>query len=151
MHYFFPPSDVIVHPHTFPLLSPCATFQDDRPPSPRFLGTFTQCPQYSTKAQENGVLNSEFNYSRPSEMLVSRWIKPGSLSKPIFDLKGKHMCFRHIAIPLSPLGTRSPSAVWAKGLRTVPKLRLTPERRRKRQQEPGFTADGGCKSWILKK
>lgn len=46
------------------------------------------CSQRCAKAAENGALNSGFNYSRPSEMLVSRWIKPGSLSKPIFDLKG---------------------------------------------------------------
>ena len=63
-----------------------------------------QCSRYSTKTWENGVLNSEFNYSRPSEMLVSRWIKPGSLSKPILDLKGRKMCFRNISVGLLPSG-----------------------------------------------
>lgn len=39
-------------------------------------------------------------------MLVSRWIKPGSLSKPILDLKGRQMCFRNITITaaLLPMG-----------------------------------------------
>lgn len=70
-----------------------------------------QCSRYSTKTRENGVLNSEFNYSRPSEMLVSRWIKPGSLSKPILDLKGrKKMCFRNISVGLFAFGQMPPTA-----------------------------------------
>lgn len=66
--------------------------------------TLAQRLRYGTKTPENGAPNSEFNYSRPSEMLVSRWIKPGSLSKPIFDLKGRQMCFRNITTGLLPPG-----------------------------------------------
>lgn len=99
------PSTVIVCPQTRPFpLSLCITLQQNWPPNSQFLSTLAQCSWYSTKARENGALNSEFNYSRPSEMLVSRWIKPGSLSKPIFDLKGRHTCFRYITIGLLPSG-----------------------------------------------
>lgn len=56
------------------------------------------------RQQENRALNTEFNYSRPSEMLVSRWIRPGSLSKPILDLKGRQLCIRNISIGLLPSG-----------------------------------------------
>lgn len=92
-------------PQTQPFpLSLCITLQQNCPHNSKCLSTFAQCSRYSTKTRENGALNSEFNYSRPSEMLVSRWIKPGSLSKPIFDLKGRQMCFRNIAIGLLPLG-----------------------------------------------
>lgn len=94
MHYFS------LHCHCVPLHYPSVELSAQLPtPLP-----LTQCSQYSAKAQENGALNSEFNYSRPSEMLVSRWIKPGSLSKPIFDLKGRQMCFRNITIGLLPSG-----------------------------------------------
>lgn len=104
------PSIVIVCPQTRPFpLSLCITLQQNCPPNSQFLSTLTQCSRYSTIAGENGALNSEFNYSRPSEMLVSRWIKPGSLSKPIFDLKGRHMCFRYITIGLLPMRRYHPA------------------------------------------
>lgn len=125
-------------PHV-PLLSLHATFQDNRPHSHRFLASFTQCSQCSTKAQQNGVLNSEFNYSRPSEMLVSRWIKPGSLSKPIFDLKGKQTCFKHFRYSTFASGCTLTilAAVLAKRLCNDPKSRLTPVRRRHRYTSTG--------------
>lgn len=98
-------SIVIVCPLTRPFpLSLCITLQQNCPHNSQFHSTLAQCSRYCTKTPENGALNSEFNYSRPSEMLVSRWIKPGSLSKPIFDLKGRQMCFRNITIGLLPSG-----------------------------------------------
>lgn len=100
----FPPLSLCVPKIRPSLLSLCITLQQNCPHNSQFLSTSAQGLRYSTKMPENGALNSEFNYSRPSEMLVSRWIKPGSLSKPIFDLKGRQMCFRNIAIGLLPPG-----------------------------------------------